>query len=35
VNEETPYKPPSDQLVVQRLVEAVYRSAEEGREIRL
>lgn len=35
VREETPYKPPADQIVVQKLVEAVYRSAEEGREIRL
>lgn len=33
VREETPYEPPSDQLVVQKLVEAVYKSAEEGREI--
>lgn len=34
LREETPYDPPADQLVVQKLVEAVYRSAEEGREIR-
>ena len=34
VRDEIPYKPPSDQLVVQKLVEAVYKSAEEGREIR-
>lgn len=34
VREETPYKVPSDQLVVQKLVEAVYQSAQEGREIR-
>lgn len=33
VREETPYKLPSDQLVVQKLVEAVYQSAQEGREI--
>jgi predicted dehydrogenase len=33
VREETPYKLPSDQLLVQKLVEAVYKSAEEGREI--
>jgi predicted dehydrogenase len=35
VRDEIPYKPPTDQLVVQKLVEAVYKSAEEGREIRL
>lgn len=34
IRDEIPYKPPSDQLVVQKLVEAVYKSAEEGREIR-
>jgi predicted dehydrogenase len=34
VREETPYEPPTDQLVVQKLVEAVYQSAQEGREIR-
>lgn len=30
----SPYKLPTDQLIVQKLVEAVYKSAEEGREIR-
>ncbi len=30
----SPYKPPADQLIVQQLLEAVYKSAEEGREIR-
>ncbi len=34
VRGETPYKPPSDHLAVQKLVEAVYESAQEGREIR-
>lgn len=29
------YEPPVDQIAVQRLVEAVYKSAEEGREVRL
>jgi len=29
------YEAPSDQIVVQRLVEAIYRSAEEGKEVRL
>lgn len=33
LREETSYKPPADQIVVQKLVEAVYKSAEEGREI--
>jgi len=31
---EAPYKPPADQVVVQRLLEAIYKSAEEGREVR-
>ena len=34
VRDEIPYDPPSDQIIVQRLVESVYKSAEEGREIR-
>lgn len=29
----TPYRPPADQLAVQKLVEAVYKSAEAGREV--
>jgi predicted dehydrogenase len=32
---ETPYEPPTDQLVVARVVEAVYRAADERKEIRL
>lgn len=35
LREEAPYEVPDDQLVVQKLVEAVYQSAQEGREIRL
>lgn len=35
VNEETPYDAPEDQLVVMKLVEAIYKAAEEGREVRL
>ena len=31
----TEYDPPSDQLVLHRAVEAIYRSAEEEKEIRL
>jgi predicted dehydrogenase len=32
---DSPYELPDDQLTVMRLVEAIYKSAEEGREIRL
>lgn len=35
VNETTPYELPEDQLTVMRTVEAIYKSAEEEREIRL
>jgi predicted dehydrogenase len=35
VNGEVAYEPPTDQIVVQQLVEAIYRSAEEGKEVRL
>lgn len=35
LREESPYEAPDDQLKVMRVVEAIYRSAEEGREIRL
>jgi predicted dehydrogenase len=35
LREEAPYEPPDDQLKVMRVVQAIYRSAEEGREIRL
>lgn len=35
VNEETPYEPPEDQLVVMRLMEAIYKAAEDEREVRL
>lgn len=34
VREEIPYDPPADQIEVMRIVEAVYKSAEERREIR-
>lgn len=30
-----PYEPPSDQVVLHRIVEAIYKAADEGREIRL
>ena len=32
---ETPYEPPTDQVVVARLVEGVYRAADERKELRL
>ena len=35
VNEETPYEPPEDQLVVMKLIEAIYKAAEDAREVRL
>lgn len=33
--EETGYEPPSDQIVVHRVAEAIYKSADEEKEIRL
>jgi predicted dehydrogenase len=35
VRGETPYEAPTDQVAVHRIAEAIYRSADEGREIRL
>ena len=35
VHGETPYEAPADQLVLHRLAEAVYRSADEQKEVRL
>jgi predicted dehydrogenase len=35
VNDETPYDAPEDQLVVMKLIEAIYKAAEDGREVRL
>ena len=32
---ESPYEPPTDQATLHRVVEAIYRAAEEGKEIRL
>ncbi len=34
VRGETPYESPSDQVVLHRIVEAIYKAAEEGKEIR-
>ena len=30
-----PYEPPDDQLAVIKLMEAIYKAAEEGKEVRL
>ena len=35
VTGEAKYEPPTDQVIVHRVLEAIYRSAEEGKEIRL
>ena len=35
VRGEAKYEPPEDQLVVHKVLEAIYKSAEEGKEIRL
>ncbi len=35
LKDESPYEAPDDQLKVMRVIDAIYRSAEEGREIRL
>ncbi|WP_396223375.1 Gfo/Idh/MocA family protein [Gemmatimonas sp.] len=31
---ETPYEPPTDQVAVQKIVEAIYKAADDGKEIR-
>ncbi len=35
LNGEAEYEPPTDQVALHRIVEAIYRSADEGKEIRL
>jgi predicted dehydrogenase len=35
VQESTSYEPPEDQIIVHRVMEAIYRSADEGKEVRL
>ena len=35
VRQEVKYEPPEDQLIVHKALDAIYRSAEEGKEIRL
>jgi predicted dehydrogenase len=34
VRDELPYEPPTDQVVLHRILEAAYKSADEGREVR-
>jgi predicted dehydrogenase len=31
---ETPYEPPTDQVAVQKIVEAIYKAADDGKEVR-
>jgi len=35
VREETPYEAPTDQIILHRVIEAAYRSADEGKEVKL
>jgi len=35
LRDETGYEPPSDQVITMRVTEAIYRAADEGKEIRL
>lgn len=35
LRDEASYEPPTDQVIVHRIMEAIYRSAEEGKEVRL
>jgi predicted dehydrogenase len=35
VREEAPYDPPTNQVMVHRVLEAIYKAADEGKEIRL
>ena len=35
VREETPYEAPTDQVILHKVVEAAYRSADEGKEVKL
>lgn len=34
IREEAPYEPPTDQVLVQKVLDAIYRAAEDGKEIR-
>ncbi len=35
LNGDTPYEPPTDQVRMHRLMEAIYKAAEDGKEVRL
>jgi predicted dehydrogenase len=35
LNEEASYEPPADQMTIHKVMDAIYKSAEEGKEIRL
>ena len=35
VREETPYEAPSDQVILHKVIEAAYKSADEGKEVKL
>jgi predicted dehydrogenase len=35
IREEAPYEPPTDQAILHRIMEAIYKSAEDGKEVRL
>jgi predicted dehydrogenase len=35
LREEASYEPPTDQVIVHRIAEAIYKSADEGKEVRL
>ena len=35
VREETPYEAPTDQVILHKVIEAAYRSADEGKEVKL
>ena len=35
INGDVKYEPPADQVMVHKIIEAIYKSAEEGKEIRL
>jgi predicted dehydrogenase len=34
IRDETPYEPPTDQVTLHKVIEAIYKAAEEGKEIR-
>ncbi|MEY4957319.1 MAG: hypothetical protein RL409_1576, partial [Gemmatimonadota bacterium] len=34
INGDAPYEPPTDQVLVQKVVEAIYKAADDGKEFR-